>query len=951
MPEDLQPNLPESLVNELTESIMEQSLQEMVNESHEVMPDEILQHLLDEFNETLPDDVARPPNDVALRGLRYTLLKQQIDQNPDLVGECRGILLDQYRQRQHDDYRQFIQSGRQRTLADGFPQAMLRMWRRLHTEIRDRFSTLKPEFEEMCIIAEQVQAILQGLCEKDRRFSFIRSAILELFDGDVGINAARERLDRIIFTDPNQLEDDIAMNKLSDLLAGPTSSRQRDPADKMSSKEALQEIVDSTIYELLEIFCMDITPEQLSIDPTSVAHFELLCDLYSRSELSTPRPALQVLSESPEDNKDSDGYQYQTRLNSAMGDIRVLQVLPNANKGDIVECHLVSRNLYHDGIPEALSYVWGKPTATDTEFTIHIDHQRFTVTPNLHGILKELRRTDTIRELWIDAICINQKDSQEKTQQVRLMKDIYSRAKRTVVWLSGRRTATEQPAGPAEEPENSREHLKSFNMGEWYVPLSTKFGGVDVDQYDLATILRKAQKYYIDDTWNERQWVLYTMLIRCAALVMMHSWWERVWTIQEGACPPNPPIFYFRGHTFSFDDFTAAMNILTRISSTDDAHVSRQLENIHDVLGYREVWDNIYRIGGSETGLLSHGPLLLQYRRRMEGERYSAVKSFSVLLAMAETYRSTDPRDKIFALQSLLPKCMGLLINVDYYERCEVVFRRVTARYYNHDQAFRLIPAIKYWFESPLAAKEPVGPSWVLDFTYNDASYCGEEEKDRVTLDGFIYKNKLPLPNFEYDGGHTHLCTPRILFCTGRLLDQIHWITHIPRFSDDESFTGFQWAVWLSLQILNARESIFGLPIANNFDYGVNHELYHELIALKNFLLMQDREPQGLEDRNRLAKSRNEELAGKQVFITGHGLVGIATAPVESDDILSWIHGSPIFLVLREVRVGDQDSGSDGSARQHRIVARAAVNDKLVHEVADMKTLIDLTPSRSLQIV
>lgn len=46
-----------------------------------------------------------------------------------------------------------------------------------------------------------------------------------------------------------------------------------------------------------------------------------------------------------------------------------------------------------------------------------------------------MRRRDTSRWLWIDAICINQKDDEEKSSQVGIMRQIYERAFQTIVWL------------------------------------------------------------------------------------------------------------------------------------------------------------------------------------------------------------------------------------------------------------------------------------------------------------------------------------------------------------------------------------------------------------------------------------------------------------------------------------------------------------------------------------
>lgn len=44
-------------------------------------------------------------------------------------------------------------------------------------------------------------------------------------------------------------------------------------------------------------------------------------------------------------------------------------------------------------------------------------------------------RNDRKQYLWVDALCINQQDPQEKTHQVQLMGKIYSLAESVLVWL------------------------------------------------------------------------------------------------------------------------------------------------------------------------------------------------------------------------------------------------------------------------------------------------------------------------------------------------------------------------------------------------------------------------------------------------------------------------------------------------------------------------------------
>ncbi|KAH7327522.1 heterokaryon incompatibility protein-domain-containing protein [Rhexocercosporidium sp. MPI-PUGE-AT-0058] len=81
---------------------------------------------------------------------------------------------------------------------------------------------------------------------------------------------------------------------------------------------------------------------------------------------------------------------------------------------------------------EALSYTWGR---ADDLRAIELNGTRVEVRKNLALALVHLRHTSEERVLWIDAICINQSDLEERNRQVELMSYIYARAKRVLVWL------------------------------------------------------------------------------------------------------------------------------------------------------------------------------------------------------------------------------------------------------------------------------------------------------------------------------------------------------------------------------------------------------------------------------------------------------------------------------------------------------------------------------------
>jgi len=103
----------------------------------------------------------------------------------------------------------------------------------------------------------------------------------------------------------------------------------------------------------------------------------------------------------------------------------------NENKlyGQLRVVNLVEKPSY-----VALSYVWG--TFSDNEkYTIFCGTNPIKITPNCWSALWHIRKAFGTITVWVDAICINQADDQEKLGQIPLMGDIYSWADSTYIWL------------------------------------------------------------------------------------------------------------------------------------------------------------------------------------------------------------------------------------------------------------------------------------------------------------------------------------------------------------------------------------------------------------------------------------------------------------------------------------------------------------------------------------
>ena len=114
-------------------------------------------------------------------------------------------------------------------------------------------------------------------------------------------------------------------------------------------------------------------------------------------------------------------------------EIRLL-VLNAGGKGDKIECSLTTTSLLDSSRPayETVSYCWGDATQRKD---IIIDGRLRDCPLNGHAALSRIRLTDGDRLLWIDSVCIDQSNTQERGQQVSLMAEIYENGACNLVYL------------------------------------------------------------------------------------------------------------------------------------------------------------------------------------------------------------------------------------------------------------------------------------------------------------------------------------------------------------------------------------------------------------------------------------------------------------------------------------------------------------------------------------
>ncbi|KAF5565305.1 heterokaryon incompatibility het-6 [Fusarium napiforme] len=199
---------------------------------------------------------------------------------------------------------------------------------------------------------------------------------------------------------------------------------------------------------------------------------------------------------------------------SSSSSFRLLELLPSSNRTDPLVARLVDSDITFQPDYEALSYVWGDITPVRY---ISLGDQDICITPNLHSALVHLRSPDTVRTLWVDALCINQSVHGERNQQVRIMGDIYKSARQVVVWL-----------GDAADDS----HLVFQHLNDESIPDLFR------DDSSPPEDKRRAWCALIKRPWFFRTWVIQEIALAKRA-VMMCGEEETPWRNMEAGWKPD----------------------------------------------------------------------------------------------------------------------------------------------------------------------------------------------------------------------------------------------------------------------------------------------------------------------------------------------------------------------------------------------------------------------------
>ena len=192
---------------------------------------------------------------------------------------------------------------------------------------------------------------------------------------------------------------------------------------------------------------------------------------------------------------------------------RLLRLLKGT--GPDIKCELFEAWLsIEDLIPyEAVSYTWG---SMELSASVDVDGQTLHITENLYLALNYLRLGGADRILWVDAICIDQGNHQERGHQVQQMGSVYSQADRVVIWLG---PATDDTNVLLDSLKRLEQESKRYTCSRW-----------TLTDRRWRNVWSSLQLELMDKNWN-------LAVRQCTGLesLLERPWFKRVWILQEVA--------------------------------------------------------------------------------------------------------------------------------------------------------------------------------------------------------------------------------------------------------------------------------------------------------------------------------------------------------------------------------------------------------------------------------
>ncbi|KAI9868856.1 MAG: hypothetical protein M1813_004707 [Trichoglossum hirsutum] len=384
-------------------------------------------------------------------------------------------------------------------------------------------------------------------------------------------------------------------------------------------------------------------------------------------------------------------------LDKSREEIRLLEILPPTDADYTIRCRLKTAPV-HRCRYIAISYVWGDQSTTEN---IVVNGESKPVTTTLFSCLNNIRsailtNVDTQSEwaslphlIWVDAVCINQSDVEERNHQIQLMSQIYTGASVVISWL-----------GPRDETLSIAFRIIRL--------ISSTRRSVNAGPNDFEW-MRSYPELWGEDwtgiTWPNKAWEAVDEFLRLPN-------WHRVWILQEMVLATR--LWLMSG--LQTLEYSCLADVSIPCVALQVGLVAKP-DFLSDAL-----WT---MLSGGILGW-SHIIYIEQLRKNLKSPDPQERLHCFYLIWSTLRHQATDPRDKIFGLLGICNSD----ITPDYTKSVREVYIEFGKEYIRSQQNLRLLSHAGLGLH---AENQFNLPSWVPDF--QSLSSTGSSQSIETSFD------------------------------------------------------------------------------------------------------------------------------------------------------------------------------------------------------------------------
>jgi hypothetical protein len=306
------------------------------------------------------------------------------------------------------------------------------------------------------------------------------------------------------------------------------------------------------------------------------------------------------------------------------------------------------------------------------------------ITSNCALALRQFRAEATAERqrlvIWTNALCINQTDTEERSAQVGIMRDIYKIAHGVWMWIGGESLAAEMGLHFLYLRANDTQRSKIF---------TEVCPNARLDW--MAAMQIEAAKGIEDNFEDVRQ--------QNIAVFASATYWQRGWIVQEATANDNTYICYGPAR-YRIISWRLLADIVREVNKViPERPLVTFVHQIFQLWTCHQAWSLLGNLSTNQAK-----------QQRISRPECLFTRSWLFTMFTANSWHTSDARDRVNAIMSAMPLYLTSGFQPDYSKSVEEVFTSATVH---------LLGTARSWSHLQFLAPSgsPYLPSWTIDFT------------------------------------------------------------------------------------------------------------------------------------------------------------------------------------------------------------------------------------------